>query len=352
MSGSLEPGSTRLISPRRLPAPADPSRLPPRPIGSSLAGASIGSRLAGAPGEAHVAGAPTGPRGRPALEPNATIVARTDVSSSVARFVVLPDASPGPFGAGQYLALGVAIDGRLVRRPYSSASAPTGDATHEFLVRLVPAGSLTPALWQASPGTRVWLGRPKGDFVLDPADDRTHLFIASGTGLAPFVSMSRALAERTSPPSVVLLHGVATPADLAFGAELRTLAEAGLPLALEPTVSRPADPASVGWGGRTGRAEEALRAVLADHRLRPGGTVAYLCGNPGMVAAASTVLAEAGFPATDVRAERYWVAGAGTPGREGATTGAGTSSSADASAIASPSAASSAGASSRAGAAA
>ncbi len=255
------------------------------------------------------------------LEPNATIIARTDVSASVARFVVLPDASPGPFGAGQYLALGVVIDGRLVQRPYSSASEPATTGMHEFLVRLVPGGMLTPTLWRAIPGTRVWLGRPKGEFMLDSADDRTHLFVASGTGLAPFVSMSRALARRLSPPSVVLLHGVATSADLAFGAELAALADRGLPLAMEPTVSRPADPASAGWRGRTGRAEESLNSVLVDHGLRPGETVAYLCGNPGMVEAASAVLVEAGFPPADVRAERYWVDAAGSAAPAGAIAG-------------------------------
>lgn len=178
---------------------------------------------------------------------------------------------------------------------------------HEFLVRLVPGGALTPTLWQASPGARVWLGRPKGEFVLDPADDRPHLFIASGTGLAPFVSMSRALARRSPRPRIVLLHGVTSPADLAFGAELGALARGGLELTVEATVSRPTDPASAGWKGRAGRAEAVLASVLGDHDLRPGDAVAYICGNPGMVTAASAILSEAGFPADDMRAERYWV---------------------------------------------
>ncbi len=262
-----------------------------------------------------LAGAPVATRSRAVLAANATIVGRTDVSGSVARFVVRPDIEPGPFQAGQYFALGAVIDGRLVQRPYSSASEPGTGVDHEFLVRLVPGGALTPTLWLAAAGTRVWLGRPKGEFMLDPADARTHLFVASGTGLAPFVSMSRALARRPSPPRVVLLHGVATSADLAFGTELAALAEGGLPLSMEPTVSRPADPASAGWRGRTGRAEQSLTSVLADRALRPGETVAYLCGNPGMVEAASAVLFAAGFPPADVRAERYWVdaAGAATP---------------------------------------
>jgi ferredoxin--NADP+ reductase len=289
-----------------MPTGPGPSRiLPPRPLPGTRV---LPPRLAGRP----LASSPVGARVRATLEPNATIVGRMEVSPTVARFVVRADASPGPFSAGQYLALGLWIDGRLVQRPYSSAQGPGAADTHEFLVRLVPGGALTPSLWEARVGSRVWLGRPKGEFVLDESDGRAHVFVASGTGLAPFIAMSRALALRGDPPRTVLVHGVTTPADLAFGAELEGLSRDGLRLVFEPTVSRPADPASAGWRGRLGRAEASLPGVLADHDLRPGDAVAYLCGNPGMVAAAEAALAAAGFPAADVRAERYWVAaGAG-----------------------------------------
>ena len=64
-------------------------------------------------------------------------------------------------------------------------------------MRLVQGGTFTPILWDLPVGHRMRMIGPKGKFMLQPDDDRTHLFISSGTGNAPFVSMMRqALARR------------------------------------------------------------------------------------------------------------------------------------------------------------
>jgi ferredoxin-NADP reductase len=254
-------------------------------------------------------GGPRGARVRSAPTENATLVAREAVSPTIARLVVLPDAPIATFEPGQYLALGLRVGDRFVRRPYSTASPP-GAAAHELLVRLVPAGALTPSLWEVPAGTRVQLGPPRGTFTLRPDDRRPHLFVASGTGLAPFVAMIRALAEQPRPPRVILVHGVARAGDLAFREELAGLARVGLPFAYEPTVSRAGDPSSRGWIGRTGRAEQALPAILEEHDVHAPGAVAYLCGNPGMVEAARIVLAGAGMEAADIHGEEFWGPGA------------------------------------------
>ena len=172
---------------------------------------------------------PQGTRAAPAAAAeNATIVARDDVSRTVARFVVRPDGPMLPFTAGQYVAVGMRVDGRLIQRPYSSASHPGTADAHELLVRHVPGGALTPHLWRAGVGTRVRLGPPKGLFVLAADDSRLHLLIASGTGLAPFVSMVRSLAERHPRPRIVLVHGVSRAEDLAYRDTLESWATAGL----------------------------------------------------------------------------------------------------------------------------
>ena len=67
-----------------------------------------------------------------------------------------------------------------------------------------------------------------------------------------------------------------------------------------------------------------LASVLRSAELRPGGVSAYLCGNPGMVAAAETALLAHGIPADDIHAERYWTA----PGEAGAAPAIGTSNAA------------------------
>ena len=212
-----------------------------------------------------------------------------------------------PFRAGQYLALGLRLDGRMVQRPYSTAACPRTASAHEFLVRHVPDGALTPHLWHLDVGGRVHLGPPKGLFVLEADDPRTHLLVSSGTGLAPFISMTRTLVDRGQPPRVVVVHGVSHAADLAYRDRLDAWDRGGL-VRYVPTVSRPGDPANAAWRGRTGRTDAALAEACG--ALDPATTVAYLCGNPGMVDGAERLLRSRGFD--DVRAERFWGPGQAT----------------------------------------
>jgi ferredoxin--NADP+ reductase len=273
-------------------APARPASVlgaPPR-AGSALGAGPTGARAA-----------------RPIVAENATIVEREEVSATVARFVVRPDGPMLPFRPGQYLALGLRLGDRLVQRPYSTAACARTARAHEFLVRHVPDGTLTPHLWRLGVGARVHLGPPKGLFVLEADDPRAHLLVSSGTGLAPFVSMTRTLVDRAQPPRIVLVHGVSHAADLAYRDSLDAWDRDGL-VDYVPTVSRPGDPANAAWQGRTGRTDAAL--VEAGGTLDPADTVAYLCGNPGMVDGAERLLRSRGFD--DVRAERFWGPGQAT----------------------------------------
>jgi ferredoxin-NADP reductase len=269
-----------------------------------------GAPPAGGPSLARrpIADGPRGTRRAPDLADNAVLAARELLSPTVARLLVRPDAGVGPFVAGQYLALGVRIDDHIVQRPYSTASDPTSADVHEFLVRRVPDGTLTPRLWTLPVGARVRLGPPKGTFTLVDGDQRPHLFVATGTGIAPFLGMLRTLARRPIPPLAILLHGAARVEDLVCGDEIAGLAAGGMPITYLPTISRPEDPANRGWGGRTGRAESVLASILQSAELPPGGLSAYLCGNPGMVAAAEMALLAQGIPPDDIHAERYWTA--------------------------------------------
>ena len=88
--------------------------------------------------------------------------------------------------------------GRTRWRRRRSAPARTG---YEFYVRLVQGGTFTPLLWRMPVGQKMRMIGPKGKFMLAPGDDRTHIFISSGTGNAPFVSMMKqALARRDAAP--------------------------------------------------------------------------------------------------------------------------------------------------------
>jgi len=255
---------------------------------------------------------PAAPRVRPPdTAPNATIVEREDVSPTIARLRVRPDDGVPSFRPGQYFALGIAVDGRPLQRPYSTASATSETDALEFLIRLVPHGELTPRLWPLEAGARLRIGRPKGLFTADPSDPRRPLFVATGTGIAPLLAMleSRLESEPDGPPSrgPVVLHGVAHATDLAYLARLQALDHGGR-IRYLPAVSRPHDPHNRGWSGATGRLDTLLPAVLADHALDPASTIAFVCGSPGMTHAATAALRAGGLAPDAIRTEAYWVA--------------------------------------------
>lgn len=243
---------------------------------------------------------------------NATLVRREDHTDDLAYFWVKFDDEPTPFGPGQYMTTGVIADGKLWQRPYSVASAPrvAGTEGYELYVRLVPIIRFTTLLWRLPVGHRMRMIGPKGKFLLEPDDRRTHLFISTGTGIAPFMSMIReALAERR-PRKVVMLHGCSYVEELGYRDELEAMQRDRIyPVTYVPTISRPNDPRNAGWTGRTGRAEHVVREVCKDLHLRPEQTVVYICGNPEMIINAETVLMDQGFPEFHVKKELYWPKG-------------------------------------------
>ncbi len=239
---------------------------------------------------------------------NATLVDRLDLTADVATLHVLPDGDGDTYRPGQYATLGLAVAGTVVQRPYSMATPHGAGRAREFHVRRVHGGVLTERLWELPVGGRLRLGAPRGRFALDAKDDRPLLLVATGTGIAPFMAMIRGGLGAGRRRATVVLHGTGHADELGFADELRALdADRRSGVRYVPTISRPRDPRNAEWSGATGRAE----AVLVDNwpllGLDPTTAVAYLCGNPGMVAGARVALAARGFTAADIHAESYWL---------------------------------------------
>ncbi len=128
---------------------------------------------------------------------------------------------------GQYLRIGVVVDGIHHWRAYSLTSDPgRPDGCISITPKLVEVGKVSPFLVRhARSGSIVRLGGVEGTFVLpDPLPQR-FLFISAGSGITPIMSMLRALARRDALDDVVLLHSARCSDDVIFGAELRRLAE-------------------------------------------------------------------------------------------------------------------------------
>jgi ferredoxin-NADP reductase len=250
---------------------------------------------------------------------NASLVRREDATESLSTFWVRFDTEPTPFTAGQYMTIGVFTEDattptgtRIVQRPYSVASPPAvaGSDGYEMYVRLVEGGQFTPLLWRLPVGHRMRMIGPKGKFTLLPDDDRTHLFISSGTGNAPFISMMRMLIREGRPRPAVFLNGVSYQHELGYRALVEGWAADGTyPVTYVPTVSRPSAPENAGWTGRWGRVETILDPVCDELGLAPANTVAYICGNPDMILSAEATLLGRGFAEDQVKTELYWPKG-------------------------------------------
>jgi ferredoxin-NADP reductase len=138
------------------------------------------------------------------------------------------------YRAGQYIGIGVRLNGRWVWRSYSLTSTPVTDGdTISITVKALPEGFVSGHLVNGlAPGTVVRLAAPQGEFVLPEPPPARILFLAGGSGITPIVSMLRTLDRRGAMPDVLLVHSAPTQADVLFRDELHELAarHAGLRL--------------------------------------------------------------------------------------------------------------------------
>ncbi|MGI5165603.1 ferredoxin reductase [Spirillospora sp. CA-253888] len=126
---------------------------------------------------------------------------------------------------GQWLKIGVDIDGVRHWRTFSLSSPPRPDGRITITVKATEDGKVSRHLvHDVRPGAIVRLEGADGEFVLpSPAPERV-LFLTAGSGVTPVMAMLRGLAERGAMPDVVLVHSARTAEDVIFGAELRELA--------------------------------------------------------------------------------------------------------------------------------
>lgn len=239
---------------------------------------------------------------------NGRLSSWNEVAEGLAIVSVQALEAPFSFQPGQYATLGLAgPTGKLVQRPMSVSSSAEDTSEYEFFIRLVHEGEFTPLLWERRVGDPINIKGAKGRFVLQD-DGRTCLLVASGTGLAPFMSMIDTLRDRGQSRDLVLLHGASYDYDLAWRDELETLVASGsFPLRYAGTVSRPQH--CPDWHGLTGRVEAIVAGQLDAYRLTAENTTIYLCGNPDMISSVEETALSRGFPPEQVRKELYWPKG-------------------------------------------
>jgi ferredoxin--NADP+ reductase len=223
------------------------------------------------------------------------------------------DARIGDFRPGQFVNLGLELGGQLVRRAYSLASAPGAEA--EIYLNEVEDGQLTPALFRLQIGDRVLLdGKPQGFFSLDWVPQADALWmVATGTGLAPFISMLRSGEPLQKFSRVVLVHGVRRAEQLSYATEIASLSASNQGrLSRVPVVSREGDVEGVVHGRVTTALDSGELEQKAGLLLSPEHSHVMLCGNPKMIEDVSERLAQRGLrrhrqrKPGHVTSERFW----------------------------------------------
>lgn len=178
---------------------------------------------------------------------------------------------PAPaFLPGQYVNIGVPGSGQ--HRSYSF-STPPGEQRIGFLIKKIPGGVMSSWLERAEIGTRLELTGPLGSFYLRDVQ-RPLLFLAGGTGLAPFLSMLDVLARAHSQQPVHLIYGVTRDMDLVLVEEISAYAKRLANFTYSTVV---ADKASC--HPRKGWVTQHMPADV----LHGGDVDVYLCGPPPMV---------------------------------------------------------------------
>lgn len=238
-------------------------------------------------------------------ELNAAVAQKDELTPRLMILRVVADGWQLPhFTAGQYVVLGLPPAAprcqlsepefetpppdKLIRRAYSIASSSLTAEYMDFYINLVSSGLLTPRLFALEVGSRLWLSsHPVGIFTLaEVPPEKNIVLVATGTGLAPYMSMLSTHMNCAGERRLAVLHGAFHSWDLGYRAELETLQHLCSNFTYIPTIDRPEDE-PVAWHGHTGWVQQLWQAGAVTEawgfKPTPDNTDVFLCGVPGMI---------------------------------------------------------------------
>jgi len=222
------------------------------------------------------------------------------------------------FKPGQYVQLYVPQGDGTVAKPYSIASPPDQEREIEICIKRVEGGYVSSYCDRLAGGESFDIRGPIGKFFLREPVDSDLVFLATGTGVAPFRSMLRGLfpiepGESAWAPylfqadrQVWLFFGVRHEDEILYEPEFRRMAERYAAFHFIPTISRPKQWFTEStvhhkWTGATGYVQD--QAVR--HLREPTGKQVYVCGLLPMIEAARAALKGMGFQREQIHYEIY-----------------------------------------------
>ena len=229
----------------------------------------------------------------------AKLIERVEIAPGLGSFVFEAQNGEGfDFTPGQFVSFSADIGGKRITRAYSIASAPAPSHSvrrFELYLNLAPEGIFSHLLFAMKSGDTVEMRPPLGMFVLrNPPRDT--IFIATGTGIAPFRSILKAQLNETS-QAFTLVFGVRHESHLMYRAEFEEMARKHPHFRFLPTLSRPTE----SWSGRSGHVQAHLHEAIGERR----DVDVFLCGLKLMVDDVRNILKEMGFDRKQTLFEKY-----------------------------------------------
>lgn len=210
----------------------------------------------------------------------------------------LPQGKRMEFKAGQFVQIFVPVDGQEKprRTSYSIASSPFHDDFFELCVTLVEGGKSSSFIHRLKVGDRVTAMGPLGKFTLPDPLPRDIVFVATGSGIAPFRSMINYLVHEKTDRNMYLLFGNRYDDDIIYQKEWEELAKKEPTFNVFFTLSRPQK-----WTGPKGYVGDKIEEFVPD----PKSKDFYICGLSKMINSVQEKLLSIGVPAAQIHYEKY-----------------------------------------------
>jgi len=225
---------------------------------------------------------------------NATVIDNRRWTSDLTSLKI--EADLGQFNAGQFVRIGLEIDGEIVARPYSLVNAPS-EAALEILFNIVPEGPLSPRLFELQPGDDVLVANnPAGFLTVGEVPEVSNLWMmATGTAIGPFLSILKGTEAWQRFEHVILTYSVRNSEEQAYAEQISALVEAhSQQLCFIPIITREQIPDTLSM-----RIPQAITDGELEKRagvsLAADNSHVMLCGSTDMIRDVSEVLEARGM---------------------------------------------------------
>ncbi len=240
------------------------------------------------------------PRHRPARF-RAKLTGHRDLTHDMREFTFTAENAPG-FRPGQYALF--YLPGLAVPRTYSMSNIDEGGGTWQFIVRRVPGGTGTVALFdKVAIGTHIGLDGPYGLAYLREECPRDLILVGGGSGLAPVLSLTRGALQTPGLEgrTIHIFYGARSQQDLFDERELSSLPGWGTRIRFTPVLSEPA--ATPAWNGATGLVHDEARRFIGE---RWAEFEYYFAGPPPMALAVQRMLIDKRVPFPQVHFDSFY----------------------------------------------